>query len=94
MIHLYTRPLRVYIILGALALWGVISGFQLPISLFPNSSQITVSARIPTGALSSQQFFEAYGSDLEASLQSLKIDDVSVKTLSAEYRNQSYRTLR
>ena len=89
MIHLYTRPLRVYIILGALALWGVISGFQLPISLFPNSSQITVSARIPTGALSSQQFFEAYGSDLEASLQSLKIDDVSVKTLSAEYRNQS-----
>lgn len=89
MIHLYTRPLRVYIILGALALWGVISGFQLPISLFPNSSQITVSARIPTGPLSSQQFFEAYGSELEAGLQGLKIDTIAVKELSAEYRNQT-----
>lgn len=87
--HLYTRPLRVYIILGALGLWGIISGFQLPISLFPNSSQITVSANIPTGPLSSQQFYEAYGRELEAGLQGVKIDDISVKELRADYRNQS-----
>lgn len=87
--QLYTRPLRVYIILGALGLWGIFSGFNLPISLFPNSSQITVSARIPTGALSSQQFYEAYGKNLEADLQGLKIDSVAVKELHADYRNQS-----
>lgn len=93
--HLYTKPLRVYVILGALALWGVFSGLQLPISLFPNSSQITIAANIPTGALSSQQFFEAYGRELEASLQGLKVDNVSVKELRADYRNQStaYRIL-
>lgn len=89
MSHLYTRPLRVYVILGALALWGIFSGFQLPISLFPNSSQITIAANIPTGSLSSQQFFEAYGRDLEASLQGLKVDNIAVKELRAEYRNQS-----
>lgn len=87
--HLYTRPLRVYIILGALGIWGIISGLQLPISLFPNSSQITISANIPSGALSSQQFFEAYGRDLEAELQGIKIDDVPVKEIHADYRNQN-----
>jgi HAE1 family hydrophobic/amphiphilic exporter-1 len=87
--QLYTKPLRVYIILGALGLWGILSGIKLPISLFPNSSQITISANIPTGALSSQQFFEAYGRELEAGLQSLKIDTISVKELHAEYRNKN-----
>lgn len=86
---LYTRPLRVYVILGALALWGIISGLQLPISLFPNSSQITIAANIPTGSLSSQQFFETYGRELEAGLQGLKIDSTSVKELRAEYQNQN-----
>jgi HAE1 family hydrophobic/amphiphilic exporter-1 len=89
MSNLYSKPLRVYIILGALALWGIISGLQLPISLFPNSSQITVSVNIPTGSLSSQQFFEAYGNDLEASLQGMKVESVAVKELHANYGNQS-----
>ncbi|MEK6773976.1 MAG: efflux RND transporter permease subunit [Bdellovibrionota bacterium] len=87
--HLYTRPLRVYIILGALALWGAISAFQLPISLFPNSSQSIISVNIPLGSLSSQQFLEAYGRDLESSLQTLKVDNSSVKKLEAQYYNQS-----
>lgn len=78
-----------YVILGALALWGILSGLQLPISLFPNSSQITVSANIPTGSLSSQQFFEAYGKELESGLQGIKIDSVSVKEIRAEYRNKN-----
>ncbi|MGZ3770920.1 MAG: efflux RND transporter permease subunit [Bdellovibrio sp.] len=87
--HLYTKPLRVYVILGALALWGILSGLQLPISLFPNSSQITIAANIPTGALSSQQFYEAYGRDFEATLQGLKVDNIGVKELRADYRNQT-----
>jgi HAE1 family hydrophobic/amphiphilic exporter-1 len=89
MSNLYSKPLRVYIILGALAIWGIISGLQLPISLFPNSSQITISVSIPMGSLSSQQFFEAYGNDLESNLQGMKIESVAVKELHAEYRNQN-----
>jgi HAE1 family hydrophobic/amphiphilic exporter-1 len=87
--NLYSKPIRVYIILGALAVWGIISGFQLPISLFPNSSQIAVSINIPTGSLSSQQFFEAYGTDLEANLQGMRVDSIAVKEIRADYRNQS-----
>lgn len=89
MSNLYSKPLRVYIILGALAIWGIVSGMQLPISLFPNSSQITISVNIPLGSLSGQQFFEAYGNDLESNLQGMKIESVAVKELRAEYRNQN-----
>lgn len=89
MSNLYSKPLRVYIILGALAIWGIISGLQLPISLFPNSSQITISVNIPTGSLSSQQFFEAYGNNLESNLQGMKVESVAVKELKADYRNQN-----
>lgn len=89
MSQLYSRPLRVYIILGALALWGVFSGLQLPISLFPNSSQINVVVDVPSGSLSSQQFYEAYGRKLETSLQGVKVDSVSVKSLRAEYKNKN-----
>lgn len=87
MSHMYTRPLRVYIILGALALWGVFSGLQLPISLFPNSSQVQISVSVTSGSLSSQQFYEAYGRKLETNLQSIKVDAISIKTLTAEYNN-------
>jgi HAE1 family hydrophobic/amphiphilic exporter-1 len=89
--NLYSKPLRIYIILGALAIWGIISGLQLPISLFPNSSQINIAVNIPTGSLSSQQFFEAYGNDLESNLRGMKVDSVNVKELHAEYRNQNTR---
>lgn len=88
-LKIYTKPLRVYIILGALAIWGIVSGLKLPISLFPNSSEVVVSIRIPTGSLSSQQFYELYGADLEYSLQTLKINQASVKLLQGEYDAKS-----
>ncbi len=87
--NIYSKPLRVYIILFALAVWGIVSGFSLPISLFPNSSQITVNVNVPTGALSSNQFYEVYGKNLEANLQGMKIGYVPVKLLTASYSNQN-----
>lgn len=86
MLNLYTKPLRVYILLGALALWGILSGFNLPISLFPMSSQPRISVYIPFGNFSAQQFFETYGKDLESSLQGIKVEKFGVQELTAEYR--------
>ncbi len=43
---LYSRPLRVYLLLGALAIWGIISGLNLSISLFPMSNQPTVGVEV------------------------------------------------
>ncbi len=95
MIQLFTRPLRVYVTLGALALWGILSGLQLPISLFPSSSQTMVVVDIPVGSLSATQFFEANGKSLENDLQGIKIDSIPVKDLYANYgdQNANYRVI-
>lgn len=86
---LYTTPMRVYITLGAFALWGILSGLQLPVSLFPNSSQVTVGANVPTGIFSAQQFYDAYGRELESQLQNVKVGSSRVKELRADYHNHS-----
>lgn len=93
MLDLYTRPLRVYIILGALALWGIISGVQLPVSLFPNSSQVRVAVDVPYGSMSPRQFFETYGKQLESELQAVKIEGSAVQLVKSNYRTSgaSYR---
>lgn len=90
---LYTKPLRVYVILGALALWGIWSGLKLPISLFPNSNEVLIAVDVPYGSYSSQQFFDLYGQKIESSLQGIKSNSIPVKELRAEYRNQNTQYL-
>lgn len=87
MLGIYSRPLRVYIVLGSLAIWGILSGFQLPVSLFPNSSQVRVVVNVPYGSMSSSQFFESHGRQLEGQLQGIKIDGIGVQLLKAQYKS-------
>ena len=82
---LYTKPLRVYFLLGALAIWGVISGLNLSISLFPMSNQPKVNVEISYGSYSSQQFFDSIGRELEPLLQASKADGVPVEKVTATY---------
>lgn len=89
MIHLYLKPLRVYILLFAMGAWGLFSGLSLPISLFPMSSQVTLGASVSYGASSAEQFFDTYGRLIESSLQALKVQDVGVQLLRAEYYSGS-----
>ncbi len=88
---LYSRPLRVYLLLGALAIWGVISGLNLSISLFPMSNQPTVSVSVNYGSYSSQQFFDSVGRELEPLLQGAKADGVPVDKITSSYRDKQVR---
>ncbi|MBC7743100.1 MAG: efflux RND transporter permease subunit [Bdellovibrionaceae bacterium] len=87
----YSKPLRIYLIMGALAAWGLFSGTKLPVSLFPMSSQPTISVSLSYGSLSSQQFFESVGRDLEAKLQTAKADGMSVDKITTDYNDQNVR---
>ena len=93
MSSLYTKPLRVYLCLLALAIWGIVSGLGLSTSLFPMSSQATVSVGVSYGSYSSGQFYDSVGRDLEALLQGVKALEVPVENLRADYRerNVNYR---
>ena len=88
---LYSRPLRVYLLLGALAVWGIVSGLNLSISLFPMSNQPTVNVGVSYGSYSSQQFFDSIGRELEPLLQGTKADGVPVDKITATYREKQVK---
>lgn len=85
MTKIYQSPLRVYLALGALALWGIFSGFHLPISLFPNSSKPSIGVGISYGGMTASEFLNTYGRDLESNLRSMNVDGVEVERLRATY---------
>lgn len=91
MAGLYSQPLRVYLALGALALWGLMSGFSLPVSLFPAASQPIIGVEVNYGSLTPAQFFESIGRYMEPQLQSVRADRIGVRNLTAEYRSYEAR---
>ena len=78
----FQNPLRVYLVLSILFLIGLFSSTQLPISLFPNSSKVTVRVAVPLYSMSPGDFYHDYGSRLESQLRSL---DLTINKFTAEY---------
>jgi HAE1 family hydrophobic/amphiphilic exporter-1 len=83
--RLYASPLRVYLMLGALAVVGIVSGFRLPVSLFPNSSRPQVSVIVPYGTYAASEFLDTYGKRLEDLLRNISADRVEVSRMTATY---------
>ncbi|MFN7729766.1 MAG: efflux RND transporter permease subunit, partial [Bdellovibrio sp.] len=83
--EIYKSPLRVYLLLGLLGLWGVLSGLSLPVSLFPNSSKPVIQAEVPYGDLTAEEFSKTYGNIIETQLKGLLIDGRTVENLEAHY---------
>jgi HAE1 family hydrophobic/amphiphilic exporter-1 len=81
---LYKSPLRVYLFLGALSLIGIWAGFQLPVSLFPNSSKPIVNVCLHYDS-SADSFLQSYGRDLESQLQAISTDRVQLEKQTAQY---------
>lgn len=79
---LFQNPLRVYLVLFILFLVGLYSGSHLPISLFPNSSKVTVRISIPLYSMSPNDFYQDYGFRLESQLRAL---DLKINKFTAEY---------
>lgn len=91
MSELYSKPLRVYLIMIALALWGLLSASQLSVSLFPMSSQPSIQVYTSYGSYTGEQFFNTYGSDFEAKLKKVKLSGQNVRLVTAEYERNSVR---
>jgi HAE1 family hydrophobic/amphiphilic exporter-1 len=89
--NIYSKPLRVYLLMSLLALWGVLSGMNLPVSLFPMSNQPMVVVSLNYGSLTPTQFFESIGRDFESKLQGIKVGDIGVEKQTAEYHDKNVR---
>ena len=85
MSKLYASPLRVYLLLGSLALVGIYSGLHLPISLFPNSSKPKIGIQVPYGNMTGEEFLNAYGHRLEDQLRDISTEKIEVEKLDANY---------
>ncbi len=83
--ELYQSPLRVFIIVTVLCAAGLLAAFNLPISLFPNSSKPTISVSISYGTLNAQEFISLYGQRLENALNAVSTPNLEVEKLSADY---------
>ncbi|MCO4794178.1 MAG: efflux RND transporter permease subunit [Bacteriovoracaceae bacterium] len=82
---LYSSPLRVYLILGALTLFGLIAGGKLPISLYPNSNKPTIWSSVSYGSMNAEEFVHNYGSKIENSLKAIQTDDLEVINVTSDY---------
>lgn len=82
MIKIIQNPLRVYLILGTLALVGLFSGWKLPISLFPNSSKVIVQVQVPLYSSTPSDFYQLYGGQIENQLRNI---DLKINKFSADY---------
>ena len=67
---IYSSPLRVYLVLGALSLIGIYSAMGLPVSLFPNSSKPSIETCIGS-EMAPDAFQRYYGTYLEGALRQI-----------------------
>jgi HAE1 family hydrophobic/amphiphilic exporter-1 len=71
--------------MGLIALVGVYSGLQLPVSLFPNSQQPVVSVDGGYGPMTADEYRHMYGSSLEGLLRKIQTKSVRVEEVDATY---------
>lgn len=82
---IYSSPLRVYLCLGMLALFGLYQAFQLPISLFPNSSKPEIGVRVNYGSMTSEEFIRNFGDRIESRIQAINDKGMKVEQLFSHY---------
>lgn len=85
---LYQSPLRVYLLLGCLALIGIYCGLKLPVSLFPNSTKPVVWVEVSYGFMTSDEFLNTYGYTLEERLKGITFQIHKVEKVEARYGNR------
>ncbi|HEX4926320.1 MAG TPA: efflux RND transporter permease subunit [Bdellovibrionales bacterium] len=82
---LYQSPLRVYLLLGCLALIGIYCGLKLPVSLFPNSTKPVVWVEVNYGFMTSDEFLNTYGYTFEERLKGITFENHQVEKVEARY---------
>jgi HAE1 family hydrophobic/amphiphilic exporter-1 len=83
---LYSSPMRVYLSLLVLALFGVWMGTRLPVSLFPNSAKPHVFVNLEYGSMDQEDFKSSRGGTIESRLRGINTSGLRVEKLISDYR--------
>lgn len=82
---LYKTPLKVYLVMGILALMGVFAGLNLPISLYPNSNRPMIWVSVGYGPYTADEFKRNYGERIESTLRGISTSTLEVEKIGANY---------
>jgi multidrug efflux pump subunit AcrB len=85
----YQSPKRIYLIFIALGLLGLVSGLNLPISLFPNTSKPKVWIQVDYDGMTQASFYQNYGKTFEAGLKKIEQADLKIDEIRARYFGRS-----
>ena len=83
---IYSSPFRVYLCILAFALLGLYAGFDLPVSLYPNSSKPVVGVTVPYGNLTAEEFLDQYGYRIEMALDAISNNDIEVERIESKFQ--------
>lgn len=79
------NPIRLMVLVGTLAFLGIYCAFQLPMSLFPQSSRPKVYMSMSYGGYSAGEFIKKYGSNIEYELQNIKNSGLAIDKVEGTY---------
>ena len=89
MSRLYASPLRVYLFLAAIAAAGILCGFNLPVSLFPNTSKPKVGVSVSYGGSTADDFYATFGRSLEDQLRAAGTEALEIEKLTSNYESST-----
>lgn len=79
------NPFRVFIIVTMVAFIGIWCSYQLPISLYPQTSKPVVQMGLSYGGYSSREFIRKYGANIEFQLENIKNTGLPLDYVKADY---------
>lgn len=80
------QPFRLAIIVLLIAAFGIYCGFNLPISLYPQTSKPVVEMNVSYGGYSAEEFIRKYGANIEYQLENIKNTGLPLESVKANYR--------
>jgi HAE1 family hydrophobic/amphiphilic exporter-1 len=81
------NPKRIIFIFSFIAIAGIMSGLNLPISLFPQTSKPIVRLNVNYAGLSAEDFIRKYGANFESQLEGIKNTGLKISYVKGEYQH-------
>ncbi|MDP7320735.1 MAG: efflux RND transporter permease subunit [Bacteriovoracaceae bacterium] len=84
-----SNPKRLFVCVSLIVLYGIYSGYKLPISMYPATSKPSVNLWVPYGTYSAKKFRADFGSQIEAQLEKISNNQTKIDEIDAYYREES-----
>lgn len=83
------NPIRLFVIMGIIALFGIFLGLKLPISLYPQTSRPVVQMNVNYGGQSAREFIRRFGANIEWQLENIKNSGLTIESVKSRYGQNS-----